>query len=1769
MNAATQGSSPPIDKGGQKSSPNSPRTSPSDDPSRARSPTNPSLSKTLSPSPSQTPPTKEDGGSMGRRRGSSASGSFLSSLLNLKSANANDTPHSQQLSTSTQSNSSNRSPSKATSSRLNILGSIKNFRSFLEKDSTTPASTASSDAPFTPTIPIDIHRSSTTLPFSRQNQFASPDPSPMTTYKIDKSLLKNLTKTNVYVWEHKSTDQSDINSGINVLQSHNFEEISQLREYNIDHVTFSTNDVMAIDSNRNLIQFSIRSREGERQGYNVTVPSIVSFNVPEFSSEALDELPHFSRRSMHSNSSFTLKTSTSSMQSLGSQASQQSQQPTRQSSERLSFNMPRVIVKNVTCGVHHWIVLTNDGQLYSSGDNSQGQLGLGKHVRNCREANAVVVRDLEDNMLVFKEVVAGGLHTLAVTRDDRVYAWGSNKNGRCGISTTSQGEMQTQIPVSSPIAIAGSSKERLSLGPSPFLHRPSVPPSPSIFPTPSPLLNNPPSCVYTPFPVFFPDSESLHRTNVTSPLQGNARGFKVLRMACGWGHSLVVVEKDVDGEMKSCVYSFGKGDLGQLGHGYLGDEVVPKAIECLYETRITDAAAGYYHTALLTARGVVLTFGGGSEGQLGHGDMGNRCTPTAVISSYFNEISESQMEPDRSFEEVLKSSVSPRSLELSDASPANYFMEKSFLERFKQMGKSEKSKDQSNVLRSMNPIQHIYCGAFNTMAFYPGTALLKPQPLVGHSPSMLYCWGSCGGSKILIPTPVPQFENKQVVKVVGGVNRTLALVKSWDRSEDNWVFESFGLPLSDVYISSSPSTLSVANNVVIGSHGIKGTIYLTKDHLCFYAAPPRPNSGYSKSQTVPRTASGRSSLTRSKSSPIGVSELLKESPDKFEDKGKTDAVLEFYHEVDTQPLKIVIPIKDIMSIEKTVSKMAINDSITIFTSTGKFDFTELSNDSRNEIHTAMQGRWLSLQMSEDHELSRSFSFFESSPPPRVSYSEWNEGGPSDRDVYGFVIPPELRTQYADFARDFEENRLAETRKGWEKLIRKHGKISDVFANIMGNSMDDGNVGEGGLLKAVSKSGRLLRLVRKGVPPELRGQVWYYISGAHMKEKNCVPNYYQQLLRTSPAASEFQGIYGTWLKHSHFMRENDKMIFPNRNAVQSIELDLDRTFPEHLEFVGDSPMKEKLRRVLLAYSRRNPYVGYCQSMNTIAGVLLLFMPEEKAFYTLCTIVEDYHVEYFGKSMIGILVDQSMFDSQMDSKMPDVTEHLQSESFPCSAVTFKWFICIFWGILPTETTLQIWDWYFLDGLKVLMVFSACIFRHLQRRILNNDSLHISMLMTNAPKEIFDISVLFKLYGELSVFYDELDITTLRPSRYTILTAQLYADAVRKKSIKNRNKLRHHGLKTQLFFSDNLEVLFNLWENVRSILYSSDGNGKRGRSVRRTPIPMSPGKSLRSSEEHTRSDVITCLQCILSIEGLIVESLRIMYDSGAEMEAIRDKPGASTTSMETSQNYILDNFLEKGMLEFLVEAAVVVPQLGSGILQLVKNITETIIFLKKNWRKYVSKTSIVPPPLRLENLLSDPNFIAPLFKFINWAVPNLCPADHFAGADRSTDRRNMIKLLYCLLRHIHSIPPAQSTNLIQMLFVYNEPDSGYGSYTPQGYIRFELPIMDFLLEVVRSENSPAEEPQAYHRRRSFIAGHPTSPSVSQDGEAIVPVAQRLESMRELLKSQLQQHQVTEDSSSMVSSEAQIREKTLDLSRRCLLFIMDWQEPRVVEFLFPGQSA
>ena len=75
-------------------------------------------------------------------------------------------------------------------------------------------------------------------------------------------------------------------------------------------------------------------------------------------------------------------------------------------------------------------LLISDGQFFTWGKNSHGQLGLGKEFPS--QASPQRVRSLEGIPLA--QVAAGGAHSFALSLSGAVFGWGMNNAGQLGLS---------------------------------------------------------------------------------------------------------------------------------------------------------------------------------------------------------------------------------------------------------------------------------------------------------------------------------------------------------------------------------------------------------------------------------------------------------------------------------------------------------------------------------------------------------------------------------------------------------------------------------------------------------------------------------------------------------------------------------------------------------------------------------------------------------------------------------------------------------------------------------------------------------------------------------------------------------------------------------------------------------------------------------------------------------------------------------------------------------------------------------------------------------------------------------------------------------------------------------------------------------------------------------------------------------------------------------------------------------------------------------------
>ncbi|XP_058802813.1 growth hormone-regulated TBC protein 1-A [Phymastichus coffea] len=268
---------------------------------------------------------------------------------------------------------------------------------------------------------------------------------------------------------------------------------------------------------------------------------------------------------------------------------------------------------------------------------------------------------------------------------------------------------------------------------------------------------------------------------------------------------------------------------------------------------------------------------------------------------------------------------------------------------------------------------------------------------------------------------------------------------------------------------------------------------------------------------------------------------------------------------------------------------------------------------------------------------------------------------SNVDEYGFERPPDFNYEtYEEFMSEYLKV-LAKRAKKWADII-----------------------GEG---RSLQHSITIKRYVRKGIPAEHRGLVWLSVSGGE-ELKNKSPNFYQQLL-TGPH---------------------------NPHVTDIIKTDLPRTFPDNIFFNNTDRHQCQLYNILLAFAYQNQAVGYCQGLNYIAGLLLIVTKsEETAFWLLKILIDKILPEYYTPTMKGLLTDIDVLAELVRIKVPDVHQHVTNMGLPWAVITTKWFICLFVEVLPTETTLRIWDCLFYEGSKIVFRVALTLIKRNRENLL----------------------------------------------------------------------------------------------------------------------------------------------------------------------------------------------------------------------------------------------------------------------------------------------------------------------------------------------------------------------------------------------------------------------------------------------------------------------
>uniref|UniRef100_A0A3Q2QIS5 USP6 N-terminal-like protein n=1 Tax=Fundulus heteroclitus TaxID=8078 RepID=A0A3Q2QIS5_FUNHE len=243
------------------------------------------------------------------------------------------------------------------------------------------------------------------------------------------------------------------------------------------------------------------------------------------------------------------------------------------------------------------------------------------------------------------------------------------------------------------------------------------------------------------------------------------------------------------------------------------------------------------------------------------------------------------------------------------------------------------------------------------------------------------------------------------------------------------------------------------------------------------------------------------------------------------------------------------------------------------------------------------------------------------------------------------------------------------------------------------------------------SDKLVRRIYKGVPLQLRGEVWCLLLDIP-KIKEEKKDFYEKL------------------------KARAKSVSPD---VRQIDLDVNRTYRDHIMFMHRYDVKQQaLFHVLTAYSMYNTEVGYCQGMSQITALLLIYMNEEDAFWALVKLLSGQKHAMHGFFVPGfpkLMRFQEHHDRILKKTMPKLKQHLDNQEVFTSLYTMKWFFQCFLDRTPFTLTLRIWDIYILEGERVLPAMSYTILK-LHKKHLMKLSMEelVEFLQATLAKDFF---------------------------------------------------------------------------------------------------------------------------------------------------------------------------------------------------------------------------------------------------------------------------------------------------------------------------------------------------------------------------------------------------------------------------------------------------
>ena len=148
------------------------------------------------------------------------------------------------------------------------------------------------------------------------------------------------------------------------------------------------------------------------------------------------------------------------------------------------------------------------------------------------------------------------------------------------------------------------------------------------------------------------------------------------------------------------------------------------------------------------------------------------------------------------------------------------------------------------------------------------------------------------------------------------------------------------------------------------------------------------------------------------------------------------------------------------------------------------------------------------------------------------------------------------------------------------------------------------------------------------------------------------------------------------------------------------------------------------------------------MNFIVGKIIKYLTEEQTFWVFTHMTENQLPLDYYSGMIGIMVDQKVFEHILKASFPKMVHHMQKHFYQLDLIAFQWLVTLFMSSLNHETELFCLTAFLLKGQKVIIRIALLIVDHLRPIIMKCDAFdQIYMTISKDPMTHINPAILCK--------------------------------------------------------------------------------------------------------------------------------------------------------------------------------------------------------------------------------------------------------------------------------------------------------------------------------------------------------------------------------------------------------------------------------------------